>query len=317
MRRVEDMLDTAAEFKGYGQLDLYIEGACLALRHYTPRVGASDAERAGFSDQALLMSRYRWERGPGPYHGEDDLVRLLTDDAVLAASKRLCELGEVYLDEDGKAMSYSQRAAKPGGPPFHIGPPGHGAYCGEEDVVYYDLYSPNQKDTLNPKEWCPSCAAVLWYSEATASRVARYSDLSRLVQEFDAVVSSLGWDAIGGKEHNDLYTDFYQRLLRSRDEAHANLPRAGTPEGDGPQCYVTPPGVPAPGWDGPGDVEDDGYYCPSYCNKVHRLVDGVPIQHECVVLPPEALEAERRDDFETANEILGWTRLRRHVGSFE
>lgn len=34
-------------------------------------------------------------------------------------------------------------------------------------------------------------------------------------------------------------------------------------------------------------------YCTSYCNQGHRLSDGKPVQHECYVLPPAALQAER------------------------
>jgi hypothetical protein len=47
----------------------------------------------------------------------------------------------------------------------------------------------------------------------------------------------------------------------------------------------------------------DGY-CTSYCNKGHRLSDGKPIAHECYILPPSALEAERAGDVEKAVELI-------------
>lgn len=37
-------------------------------------------------------------------------------------------------------------------------------------------------------------------------------------------------------------------------------------------------------------------YCTTYCNKGHDTRDGAPIDHECYVLPPEALDLERRGD---------------------
>lgn len=37
-------------------------------------------------------------------------------------------------------------------------------------------------------------------------------------------------------------------------------------------------------------------YCTSYCNRAHRVSDGKPVEHECAVLPPEAIAAERRGD---------------------
>lgn len=35
-----------------------------------------------------------------------------------------------------------------------------------------------------------------------------------------------------------------------------------------------------------------GFYVTSYCNFAHALSDGVPIGHECYVIPPKALVAE-------------------------
>lgn len=54
----------------------------------------------------------------------------------------------------------------------------------------------------------------------------------------------------------------------------------------------------------PGDSEVTDFYCSTYCNFPHRLLDGEPIDHECRVIPPEALEAERDGDFEKAIEIM-------------
>jgi len=45
-------------------------------------------------------------------------------------------------------------------------------------------------------------------------------------------------------------------------------------------------------------------YVTTYCNHPHRLSDGKPIAHNCYVLPPEALEAERNGDTDRAIELL-------------
>jgi hypothetical protein len=42
----------------------------------------------------------------------------------------------------------------------------------------------------------------------------------------------------------------------------------------------------------------------SFCNFGHDLRTGRPVDHECYVLPPAALEAERRGDTDRASEIL-------------
>ena len=58
-----------------------------------------------------------------------------------------------------------------------------------------------------------------------------------------------------------------------------------------------------------------GVYMSTYCNRGHRLSDGKPVDHECVVLPPEALQAEREDDFEMATDILAKAKpLKPHRG---
>lgn len=36
-------------------------------------------------------------------------------------------------------------------------------------------------------------------------------------------------------------------------------------------------------------------YCTSFCNRNHRLTDGKPIDHECYIIPPRLLIAERDD----------------------
>lgn len=53
----------------------------------------------------------------------------------------------------------------------------------------------------------------------------------------------------------------------------------------------------------------------SFCNRGHRLSDGKPVEHECYVLPTEALHAERDGDFERARAVLGaWKKRRVHKG---
>lgn len=56
-------------------------------------------------------------------------------------------------------------------------------------------------------------------------------------------------------------------------------------------------------------------YCTSFCNHGHRLSDGKPVDHECYVLPTEALAAERRGDVARALEIMSqWKKRRTHRG---
>ena len=45
-------------------------------------------------------------------------------------------------------------------------------------------------------------------------------------------------------------------------------------------------------------------YQTSYCNQGHDLDTGRPVDHECHVLPPTALAAEREEDFELAIELI-------------
>lgn len=56
------------------------------------------------------------------------------------------------------------------------------------------------------------------------------------------------------------------------------------------------------------------FYVTTYCNFAHRLVDGAPINHECIQIPPEALEAEMDGDYDRAMDILYCTRSKRHRG---
>ena len=56
-------------------------------------------------------------------------------------------------------------------------------------------------------------------------------------------------------------------------------------------------------------------FCTSFCNHGHRLVDGKPIDHECFVLPTEALLAEQAGDNARALEVMGaWKKRRVHKG---
>jgi hypothetical protein len=45
-------------------------------------------------------------------------------------------------------------------------------------------------------------------------------------------------------------------------------------------------------------------YRTSFCNKGHLIKNGRPVDHQCYILPPEAIAAERNDDFEKAVQIL-------------
>ena len=45
-------------------------------------------------------------------------------------------------------------------------------------------------------------------------------------------------------------------------------------------------------------------YVTTYCNFAHKLDTGKPIGHECRIIPPTALDAERQGDYERAMQIL-------------
>lgn len=46
------------------------------------------------------------------------------------------------------------------------------------------------------------------------------------------------------------------------------------------------------------------FYVSTYCNFAHSIEDGEPLDHECVCIPPEALEAEMAGDYERAIELM-------------
>ena len=51
-------------------------------------------------------------------------------------------------------------------------------------------------------------------------------------------------------------------------------------------------------------------FATSFCNQGHHLATGRPVGHECYVLPPAALRAERSGDVELANQILSSSNFR-------
>jgi hypothetical protein len=56
-------------------------------------------------------------------------------------------------------------------------------------------------------------------------------------------------------------------------------------------------------------------YCTSYCNQGHNMANGKPVGHECVVVPPAALAAERDGDTTEALRILEEKKpLKAHAG---
>lgn len=50
--------------------------------------------------------------------------------------------------------------------------------------------------------------------------------------------------------------------------------------------------------------ESKQIFCTSYCNQGHYVASGLPVEHECLVIPPAALAAEMAGDFETACMLL-------------
>lgn len=46
------------------------------------------------------------------------------------------------------------------------------------------------------------------------------------------------------------------------------------------------------------------FYVTTFCNKAHDTADGKPIDHECRILPPAALAAERAGDCDLAIDIM-------------
>jgi hypothetical protein len=55
-----------------------------------------------------------------------------------------------------------------------------------------------------------------------------------------------------------------------------------------------------------------------YCRGLHRIADGLPVAHRCVVLPAEALRAACNEDYQAALRIFATCgaarRLERHPG---
>jgi len=54
----------------------------------------------------------------------------------------------------------------------------------------------------------------------------------------------------------------------------------------------------------PKTAKHPAVYASTYCNKGHSMKTGRPIKHECRVIPPAALRAERDGDFATAIAIM-------------
>ena len=53
----------------------------------------------------------------------------------------------------------------------------------------------------------------------------------------------------------------------------------------------------------------------SYCDHAHRMSDGFPVGHECDILPPTMLVAERAGDMERAIEVYHEAKpLKSHKG---
>lgn len=50
-----------------------------------------------------------------------------------------------------------------------------------------------------------------------------------------------------------------------------------------------------------------GIYTSTYCNFAHRKSDGMPIDHECRVLPPDALQAEIEGRYADSLRLLQFT----------
>lgn len=56
-------------------------------------------------------------------------------------------------------------------------------------------------------------------------------------------------------------------------------------------------------------------FATTYCNRGHVLETGKPVEHQCYVLPPEALLAEQQQDFERAAMLIAAAKpLQHHAG---
>lgn len=45
-------------------------------------------------------------------------------------------------------------------------------------------------------------------------------------------------------------------------------------------------------------------YVTTYCNHPHYIENGHPIDHECIIIPPEALRAEMEGDYQKAISLM-------------
>lgn len=57
----------------------------------------------------------------------------------------------------------------------------------------------------------------------------------------------------------------------------------------------------------------DLIYCTSFCNYGHAIATGRPVGHECYVIPPKLLIAERDDAADVANQWATWERTASRV----
>lgn len=53
-------------------------------------------------------------------------------------------------------------------------------------------------------------------------------------------------------------------------------------------------------------------YTTSFCNKGHRLEDGKPVNHECYIIPPKALQLECEGKTQEAIEVMDAARPWKH-----
>ena len=56
-------------------------------------------------------------------------------------------------------------------------------------------------------------------------------------------------------------------------------------------------------------------YCTTFCNHGHDIETGRPVGHECYVLPPAAISAERAGDHARAVQYLEWARSSGKLGN--
>jgi hypothetical protein len=61
---------------------------------------------------------------------------------------------------------------------------------------------------------------------------------------------------------------------------------------------------------------DEVEYVTTFCNHPHRVADGKPVGHQCYVLPPGGLRAERDGDFEQAQLLFRRKKKKVHDGVY-